>query len=423
MPIAQTVEEAAYNHLQIFDQPVQAWPEELKARIPPFEELYVLTAGEAGQPGPIAAIAKLLTAVPGTTKHLLTGQRGIGKSWALRHLGQLLEPKFRVIEASATDYTGVTVAETEVADVLLIMAVSLANAMAKDWRASGHATAALNRWVGQLTAMRAVPIVPDNTENFGVELSAFFAKFTARMRSDTETRLLIRSVGAEDLLLVVNEMTDALGATGKAVVVLFDDLDKVDVELARKLFSEQINTLARVRAKMVLTLPFAVALNTTLALPLTVLRNVQVFAKRGTNVPLPSAKEHFVTLLGRMVNLDLVDGTAVDFAVANSGGIPREFGRIVAKAFEIAALVEADRVDLGHAEEAGRGLRIDMLRATQDGARRAALARVHKGKQLVEALDRELVHNNLVVEYVNGKAWYDVHPLIAEAVEEWNVTA
>lgn len=414
---AKSVSEAAYNHLLVFTQPVEAWPRELAERLPSFAELYLEPPVDGKRAPPVRVLLERLRKSPGYGKYLLTGQRGAGKSWTLQHLGQELEGDFTVVRVSATDNSGTTLADAEASDVLLLLCAALSQRVST-WKSLSEAELALHRWVSQFKAMHGLPAVPDRTEAFDVSIVAYFATFASRMRSDLATRELVRAVSSDDLLLVANALLDLLGKS-RPLVVLFDDLDKIDPASARKLFGPQFSVLGRIHAKMVMTLPYSVKFENVVTIPTEVLENIQVRDKNAASRVRPEALTLFTDLLARLIDPDLVDGLAVEMAVARSGGVTREFGRILARAFEIAALSGDDRVGPEHLEDAIRDLRVELERATSDAARRDSLMSVHSTQKLNTELDRALLNENMVVEYVNGHPWHDVHPLLEEVVDSW----
>lgn len=414
---ATTVSEAAYNHLLAFTQPVEAWPAEFAERLPTFSELYLAPPAAGKRPPPVTVLLERLRRSPGHGKYLLTGQRGAGKSWTLQHLGQQLASDFTVVRVSATDSFGTTLADAEASDVLVLLCAALANRVST-WTSLSGAELALHRWVSQFKSMTGLPSVPDRTESFGVEITAFFAKFASRIRSDLATREMVRAVSSDDLLLVANALLDLLGKE-RPVVVLFDDLDKTELVSARRLFGPQFSVLGRIHSKMVLTLPFSVKFENIVTVQTEVLQNIRVKESTTASTVRPEALTLFTELLSRLIQVELVDGMAVEMAVAKSGGITREFGRLLARAFEIAALSGDEHVDVGHMEDAIRDLRVELERATSDSARRGSLTSVRQTKKLDTELDRGLLNENMVVEYVNGHPWYDVHPLLEEVVDSW----
>lgn len=414
---ARTVTEAAYKHLSVFRQSVGAWHEDLARKLPPFSELYLEPPGTGKRPGPFTELVVKLRNSEGPIKLLLTGQRGSGKSWMLQHMSEVLADEFTVVRVSATDHSGTTLADADVADVMLLLCEALSQQVTT-WRSLADAELALKRWVDHFKGARGLPGVPDRTASFDAEIKLFFAKFASRMRSDLETRKLVREVSADDLVLVANALLQVLSAE-KPALVLIDDLDKIDPTWARKLFGPQFSTLARVNAKMLLTFPFSLNFENIVTQEKEVLRNVQVKADRKAKLVRPEAVERFTELLGRLVDLELVEGTGVEMAVEYSGGITREFGRIIARAFEIASLSGDARVLPEHVEDAVRDLRVELERAMSDSGRRASLASVRASRELRTEIDRLLLNENMVVEYVNGHPWYDVHPLLADVVDQW----
>ena len=136
------------------------------------------------------------------------------------------------------------------------------------------------------------------------------------MRSSGEVRRVVRETGADDLVLVANAMLATLGRD-RPVLVLFDDLDRVSPDFARKLFGEQFSVLSRVASKMVLTYPYSLNFENVISQPRDVLLNLQVKDGPAAATVRPEALERFNALLSRLVHPDAdpVEGTAVEAAV------------------------------------------------------------------------------------------------------------
>ncbi|HNH47727.1 MAG TPA: AAA family ATPase, partial [Myxococcota bacterium] len=361
--------------------------------------------------------------VPGPVKLLLTGQKGAGKSWSLQHIREVLTPDYRVVWVTNPVAAFTDKAELEIADLLVL----LCEALAGQWKDIGWKSLVslstmnveLARWIRRLNELRGLPVAPDNMDISGAEFNLAFMKISSEMRVDSEVRKAVRKAGTTDLQIVATHLLKALAEQGRPVLVIFDDLDKMDLASAQTLFGPQFSVLESLPAKMVLTFPYALNFQNVLTQQREVIKNIQVFDKKGATELRKEAIERFTALLLKLVEPERVEGLAVEEAVRYSAGITREFGRIMARAFEFASLSGDPRVLLSHSQEAVTDLRVELQRATQDAERRKGLREVRKSNELSSELERQLLNENMVVEYVNGKPWYDVHPLLTDVVDGW----
>ncbi len=235
--------------------------------------------------------------------------------------------------------------------------------------------------------------------------------FPAEAGAEADVRALIERVGAA---------LDAPRPAGAELVVLLDDLDKLDAEAARR----AVGGLLALPCRMVLTWPFALSFDGAFprgaGAPI-VLPNVPVVDLERRGVPEP-ALAFFRAVLAGILDPALVDEAAFRDAVRLSAGVPRAFGLLVRQACLHAEYAGARKLDARALALAERELRIGMLRASQSVAVRGALAGIRRAKKLASDEDRRLFDQDLLVEYVDGEPWYDVHPILAPAIDAWAAT-
>lgn len=425
---ARTMEQAAWSHLQVFTQPVWSWPPELAKELPAFEDLYVAPARTGRGPDPITALGDLLRNPRGPSKVILTGQRGSGKSWGLKWLAQSLGDRFAIVQTSATDITGVTLPDADVGTLLLLICERLASLVQDVASLDAAAGGALRAWLVRLSAVQSMPEAPrthDGNLELGVgALGRWFAKVVLRLRSDAELRKQVREAPADDLIVVTDALLGLVRKGRREPLVVLDDVDKVNLESARRIFFEQYGVLARLNTRLVLTCPVSLALDgvaqaTGGTMPVVFLRNVKVVDRKEPRKVIPAAVDHFRSLLGHLMDPGLVEDAALVELTRLSGGVTREFGQLLARAAVVCHYDKLDHIDVGAVEQAALDARIELERATQDKEIRERLSAVHRLKQMETAVDRRLLDRNMILEYVNGGVWHDVHPLLAEVVEAW----
>lgn len=430
---AQTIAQAAGSKL--LSPALNLWDPDLA-----LDELYVsrpgahtLTDGRPTLPLSRRIRDKLLL-TDGPLKIMLTGQVGSGKSSELRRLN--LDPDvqtgfeqiiLRLIER-------VDPYHADIRQLLVAIAAAIAEHVREHrldkrerWRVGETLDAELRKWVEHLAKVFDVP-APDPGEDSVVQLGAALFKFSAKLRSEETYRKLIREdrrFGVTDLVALCNRLILVVEqAAERPMLLVIDDGDKFEkLEVARELFVDQFPQLARLHCRMVVTYPYALNFVTGVqqisGAVSFVLENVKVVERGREDQPKPEAVAFFRELLGRRVVLELVDDAALLEAVRYCAGIPREFVRLVAGAFEYAYNYHYERVTADAVSFVVAELRVQMSRQTQGDAVRNVLRRIHESARLPDEFDRALLQSLLVVEYSNDLPWYDVHPILRSHVQSF----
>ena len=222
-------------------------------------------------------------------------------------------------------------------------------------------------------------------------------------------------------------------ATKKEVLVVIDDLDKLDLPLVRAIFQDNINSLYLPNIRIVFTIPIAVVRETKLMdtiktrskviqLPVT-----KFFHRAEAHQPDAKPIEENVAMLeavlSKRVPAELIEAAALRELVLLSGGVLRELVRLAQECCRECLLVldmeperGAVRIDHEIVQQAVRNLRIEF-------ARPLGLTLLDVLKQTYENFDPEdanseafleLLHGLYVLEYENDELWYDLHPLIQD---------
>lgn len=425
---AETLEEAAYVHCSVFTEPVWSWSEELKAKIPSFDELYVRRpAASPDEEDPVTSLTARLARTPGPVKVLLTGQKGAGKSWALRHVGEELGRTLSVVPVSAADQEGVTLQDADIQDLLVLLAAGLAA-----WVRERHLgpppigdVGRLDRWVAQVRSASVDPAGdPGPDPGWGAPLADWLVRLSKLLRSDKGTRERLRTIAAEDVAEVARVLLELARTAGREIVVLFDDIDKIGTESARRIFLSQSTTLTTLPCRMVLTYPLFLNFENVFQVNLgrqrpVVLRNVKVFDSATQRIVPTSALAYFRELTGKVMDPTLVADEALELIVRNSGGIVRQFGSLLQEACRVAGFRGAAVADGAAVNAALRSLRIELQLGTQSDTIRDAMCAVRARRELPNEAAWELLDRYLVIQYVNGEPWYDVHPTLESLVDEW----
>jgi hypothetical protein len=217
----------------------------------------------------------------------------------------------------------------------------------------------------------------------------------------------------------------AKGARKQGLVVIFDSLEKLQgstadwgkvLDSAEQIFSKR-RAQIELPVHVLYTIPMALVLR--MPLPVTLLPMLRVHDKQGRRASGFDAAREIVRRRVPDDVLDLYFGAPerearVERLIAWSGGYPREIVRLLQSCVAERELTE--EIFAGILSLAG-----DEYRRTVLGSAHPMLARLHveKPEQLLQdEADREtvdrLLQNGVIMGYLDGELWYDVHPAVQE---------
>lgn len=259
------------------------------------------------------------------------------------------------------------------------------------------------------------------------------ASFREEMTKTFERRI-------SDLVKLVEDINHCIEiATGKPVLVIIDDLDKLDLKLVEEIYRNNLNALFQPKIRVVFTIPIAAIrdielrtiLNAAAGTPIQQLEVMKFWDWEHRNdpdaVPNQDKVDLFVTLLQRRLDPDLMEPGIAEEMVLKSGGVMRELVRIARACCSHCSLLlrkEKERTDLKINHDI-LALALQDLRnefATSLGSSRyELLAATHQDGTSAEVNDPEfllLLHGLYVLEYRNGNVWYAVHPLVLDLLRQ-----
>jgi hypothetical protein len=281
----------------------------------------------------------------------------------------------------------------------------------------------------------------------GYSVLGFTLKVLARIKGivqgNLEQRHLIRlrlqSYGGE-LVMLVNDVLDwiasALEKKGRRpdILIVQDNLDRLPVDVGRRLFFDNGDLLKRLRAHVIFTHPIAMVLaphnigtvfDNCFTMPM-----VKVQNRDGTACN--EGIEALVNLIRQRVVVDEIFEApdVARYLARQSGGSVRDLLRLLSSAQLEARVDNKSRIDQKSANAAVKRMRIDFERLLiPENAYFPLLAQVHTSKGLeleggakVDAnaaqsardFFSQLLFNASVLEYNGDRNWYDVHPVIRE---------
>ena len=366
---------------------------------------------------PVKSLANILSSEK-PLKFLFVGSRGNGKSTELNRLSELVSDTLFVVSFSIKDKLNLF--DVDYADILLVIATEIYESVSD--KLSKQLRDYLDGW-----SEKIVERVKEKQS--GLEFGAGF-RAIVNLAGKTKTQATTREVTREvmkprlsDLIDAINRIiTDAERELGKKILVIIDDLDKVNLEKGEELFYMHGAELTQPVCKIIYTIPQPLLFSNTIRQIVlqyfdgrVELHNVRV-KKRNGEVDHSGYKVMREVALRRMGE-DLITEEAMDEAIKSSGGILTEFIRIVRGAANIAHMEDRSRIEEGDVVRVVTDIRNDYIRIlNKEDIKILKEVERTKGKT-DEKRFQDLLFSLAILEYENGEIWYDIHPTIKGIIE------
>lgn len=370
------------------------------------------------------------------SKIVFTGHRGCGKSTLLAKLRQLIEAEFFVVFFSISDL--IEMSDVNHVNILFSMAMQLMGA------ADSEDIAIKDSTKKQITRWFAEEVLTESDElkaqiESGFNFSTIFAWFKGQLSTSSTIRKEIKLRFEKDISELVSTInllaTVITEASGKEVVVIIDDIDKLDMGTVRDIFYTHVKALFQPAVRFVITIPIAAVREGDIlatvqtetnnkVITMAVLKLISKSDKRDVvSQPKPELVAVFRELLFKRIDANLVDAQAVAEIVLYSGGVLRELVRITGKCCQICLREvrrQPENVEIKITSEvvnrAIQELRLDFELPL--GAKDFEILQkvyedfIPEDPKAQKFLD--LLHSLHVLEYRNAEIWYDLHPIIVE---------
>ncbi|MCC6558592.1 MAG: hypothetical protein IT372_37125 [Polyangiaceae bacterium] len=268
-----------------------------------------------------------------------------------------------------------------------------------------------------------------------LEVDLWLVKLRQDLKVSEKVRKHFREFGETHRTLLQDLLRDlsatvelSLQTAGKAstLLMIIDDLDKVRTpEQQKDLFQTNLGALLSPRFRVIYTLPAAVSFDPArreLHHGVEHIYPERVLDKAKSkfdpvSVILDDAVPFFRDVLHRRVDPALVEEEAVRIAVAYSGGVVRDYFRLLKEAAAIAEQRGEDRVGAAILKSAVREERLRWTR-TLDHEDYLALLSVHRTHdRRDDERHRRLLDLGLLLECYNDDTWYEAHPLLWASLE------
>ncbi len=371
-------------------------------------------------------------------KFIFAGHRGCGKSTLLKRLANEMADQHHVvffsianlIEMTAVTHTNILYA---IALLMLSHAKDLGISVAEDISET---------ILGWNTTVHKQSKSEETKGGVGFDLK-FLELFSAKLQQEKSFRDGIETTFAKKISDLVGKI-DRLAATiqiktKKPVIVIIDDLDKLDLPLVEAIYRNNIKALFSPQIRIVFTIPVSAiqepqvmgVLNSEGVVRPHLFPVAKFFAKSDRHNPEvePIAKNLniFLQVLEKRIPEGLIEPQTARAMVLKSGGVMRELVRIARECCTecmVQIEIEPDREDIVIDQEilnaALQNLRHDFTRQIGSSLY-DLLVEIYNTSEVEDSSNEgfvKLLHGLMVLEYENASLWYGVHPIVVDLLKQ-----
>ncbi|HSG45061.1 MAG TPA: hypothetical protein VLA72_18085 [Anaerolineales bacterium] len=360
-------------------------------------------------------------------KFFFSGHRGCGKSTELLHLmsNPKIQKKYWPINFSIREETDIV--DIDFRDVLL----AIGGRLYREYRKRGgelpdQLLKELDGWRGKVEK-KITTILDGRLSNFelGASVDAFFANASMKMRLEPATRVELRQIVETDitgLIAIINHIVAAIYSTEHRIpLLLVDDMDKPDLEKARKIFHDRREIMLQPNCAIVYTISsalfyskeFDAIRDQALFLP-----NINLHPNQHPENNLAVGYQTLKRFVSLRMDLDLIESDALELSITYSGGVFRELARVLRTSIGNARRRKGKKIDDTDVEWTANEIRNEYRRIL-DREDIKYLKKIKNSKQL-EYHERltPLLQLLAVLEYRDEENWCDVHPVLRKMLNE-----
>lgn len=371
-------------------------------------------------------------------KFIFAGHRGCGKSTLLKRLANEMADQHYVVFFSIANLIEMTaVTHTNILYAIALLMLSHAKKLGIDVASDIQETV-----LGWNITTRKQTKGEETTGELGFEVE-FLELFTAKLqreksfRDELETTFIKK---ISDLVSKIDRLAAAIQIkTKKPVIVIIDDLDKLDLPLVEDIYRNNVKALFSPQIRIVLTIPIAAvqdpqimgALNSEGVVRPHLFPVAKFFAKGDRHnlevEPIAKNLNVFLKVLERRIPEGLIEPQTARAMVLKSGGVMRELVRIARECCTecmVQIEIEPDRDDIAINGEilstALQNLRHDFTRQIGSSLY-DLLVEIYDTADVQDSSNEgfvKLLHGLMVLEYENASLWYDVHPIVVDLLKQ-----
>lgn len=246
-------------------------------------------------------------------------------------------------------------------------------------------------------------------------------KYNEEVRKEYRSRISIRS--SEWMALLKDIAEEITGKTeGKAPIIIFEDLDKLNPDDAWKVFYNYAAVLSGMSFPVIYTFPIGLSYDTRFAamegyfvtktLPMIKIETIE-------GEPFTDGIKVIREIVEKRADLQLFEEGVLDSLIHYSGGSLRDLFHTIVASAKRADRRNSGSISMEDAERALEEVKTSLTRRIEQKDY-DFLIHIYKGnKELIEDKQMllKMLQASVVLEY-NGKRWHNLHPLVARFFKE-----
>jgi hypothetical protein len=370
---------------------------------------------------------------PQKEKYLFIGHRGSGKSTELNQLATEIADKFSTIRLSVVQTTGRS-HNLEYEDLLLATIIQVhRQSIQNQWLptplahlADGWGQRLKNFWTTRIAGIGLSPNAVSGS--ISLQLETLLGELEVGLQQSPKTRDDLKEEvnrRTQEFIEILNYIVEEVEKhTKKQLLIIIEDLDKVDQAAATVIFRDYTSLLRAPNAYMIYTFPIALRYSSDYGAITTQFTKYYVLPNFLVNHPKnkPSAAEPSgIAILEKLVlnrlEANLIEPAALRLVIEQSGGVPLWVVRLMQTAINNAIAAGNTLVTNADVLAAVHILRRE-LRAPLSRTDFQTLKQRRADQFLYSDEDeRRVLYNGSLIEYENGDQWCDAHPILWELLE------
>ncbi len=371
---------------------------------------------------------------------LFTGHRGSGKTTELWRLSQFLHDRFWISRFSVKEELD-PLDLTYVDLTFIIIEQLIAQAQKDGLKINERIAQRIWDWMADIKEIQTIIGRVESEGAVGVNLLAvLLAELKSAFKVSKETKKEITrhveprlSTLLDNCNMLIQDLTNQVARRGLVPLMIVEDLDKLEPSTARELFINHSAVLLSFQMHIIYTVPIFMLYSTEAAEILDhfdldeILPVIKVHQRAGHEFPYPEGVDTIRRIVGRRVDLSLIEEEALDLMIAKSGGCLRDLFDVLQRAALFTLRQKGAQIDKEAVQEGLKELRSRYERSISERregntvivsvqdyyARLAEISRSPTKQPDNDLALMDLLHSLAVLEY-NGERWCDVHPIVMD---------
>ncbi len=353
-------------------------------------------------------------------KILFTGHKGSGKSTELNQLALHLDDQFFIVKFSITE--SLNFYDLNYIDILLVsMLKLLEKAIKEKVKINEGILEHLFNWLHHDITEEKVITSSDDIGLSG-NISLFVIKMQGKLQQEAATRVTLRAKIEPRIAEFIDEINLTIPEieekTGKSVLIIVEDMDKVELDKASNLFFNHGRSLLSINSSIIYTFPVALRHSNDFPLIRNTfhnifgLSNIKIFDRQGKEKI--DAHKALKEAIIKRAEEHLFTEDAIKEAIQLSGGLMQELIRLIQDAALEAIVNKKEQIDVVGIHKAAAKSRRSYQRLLNPDQYNV-LRRINEDeekKAINEEVFRACLHNLSLLEYQNDEVWVDVHPIV-----------